>query len=192
MQLQTLRVARPPGFFKCGRRTNCTLCIYSENKSFYTCPFTGAVVKITQHITCQCAGVYLLLCRKISGPCTRLAPIYVGITGDSASASASCPWLDLVAYSLLWYTWLNLVALSYTMLQLVALCCTWLQLDKLGYTWLHLVKHGCTWLHLVALGCTWLHSIALGCTWLHLVAPDCTWLHYIEIGCTMLHLVAVG
>ena len=148
MQLQTLRVAQPPGFFKCGRRTNCTLCIYSENKSFYTCPFTGAVVKITQHITRQCAGVYLLLCRKISGPCTRLAPIYVGITGDSASASASCPWLDLVAYSLLWYTWLNLVALSYTMLQLVALCCTWLQLDKLGYTWLHLVKHGCTWFRL--------------------------------------------
>ena len=87
MQLQTLRVAQPPGFFKCGRRTNCTLCIYSENKSFYTCPFTGAVVKITQHITCQCAGVYLLFCRKTSGPCARLAPTYMGITGEGDSAS---------------------------------------------------------------------------------------------------------
>ena len=28
--------------FKCGRRTNCAICKYSENVSFYTCPFTGA------------------------------------------------------------------------------------------------------------------------------------------------------
>ena len=52
-----LRPARPPGFFKCGRRSNCALCLHSENATTYTCPVSGATAKITQHITCQSAGV---------------------------------------------------------------------------------------------------------------------------------------
>ena len=43
--------------FKYARRTNCDFCYYSENLSFYTCPFTGAVVKTTQHTTCKSSGV---------------------------------------------------------------------------------------------------------------------------------------
>ena len=44
-------------------------------------------MKITQHITCQSAGVYLVFCRKTSGACARLSPTYVGITGEGGSAS---------------------------------------------------------------------------------------------------------
>ena len=72
---------RLPGFYKCGRRSNCALCLHSENAISYTCPFTRATVTISQHITCQSAGVYLLFCRKDTGVCTRLAPTYVGICG---------------------------------------------------------------------------------------------------------------
>ena len=73
---------RLPGFYKCGRRSNCALCQHSDNATSYTCPYTGATVSITQHITCQSAGVYLLFCRKDTGVCTRLAPTYVGICGE--------------------------------------------------------------------------------------------------------------
>ena len=48
-----LRLARPP---------NCALCLHSVNATTYTCPVSGATAKITQHITCQSAGVYLILC----------------------------------------------------------------------------------------------------------------------------------
>ena len=48
---------------------------------------TGATVAITQHITCQSAGVYLLFCRKDNGVCARLAPTYVGICGEGESSS---------------------------------------------------------------------------------------------------------
>ena len=51
------------------------------------CPVTGAEARITQYITCQNAGVYLLFCRKESGPCSRLAPTYVGICGEGADSS---------------------------------------------------------------------------------------------------------
>ena len=73
---------RPLGFYKCGRRTNCALCLHSENSTSYTCPYTGATINITQHITCRSAGVYLLFCRKDTGVCSRLAPTYVGICGE--------------------------------------------------------------------------------------------------------------
>ena len=82
-----LRPARPPGFFKCGRRSNCALCLHSENATTYTCPVSGATAKITQHITCQSAGVYLILCKKNSGACARLAPTYVGICGEGETSS---------------------------------------------------------------------------------------------------------
>jgi len=80
-----LRPSRPPGFFKCRRRTNCTLCLHSEDATSYTCPFTGAVAKITQHITCQNSGVYLLLCRKTTAACARVKPLYVGICAAESS-----------------------------------------------------------------------------------------------------------
>ena len=78
---------RPPGFYRCGRRSNCALCLHSDNANSYTCPYTGATVNITQHITCQSAGVYLLFCRKDTGGCTRLAPTYLGICGEGEQAS---------------------------------------------------------------------------------------------------------
>ena len=78
---------RLPGFFKCGRRSNCALCQHSENATSYTCPYTGATVSITQHITCQSAGVYLLFCLKDTGVCTRLAPTYVGICGEGDNSN---------------------------------------------------------------------------------------------------------
>ena len=77
----------PPGFYKCGRRSNCALCQHSENATSYTCPVTGAVVNITQHITCQSAGVYLPPCRKDTAVCARLALTYVGICGEGESSS---------------------------------------------------------------------------------------------------------
>ena len=82
-----LRPARPPGFFKCGKRSNCALCLHSKNATTYTCPFTGATARITQHITCQSTGVYLVMCKKNSGPCARLAPTYVGICGEGETSS---------------------------------------------------------------------------------------------------------
>ena len=78
---------RPAGFRKCGRRSNCPLCLHSQNTSTYTCPVTGARVDISQSISCQNRGVYLLFCRKNSGPCARLAPTYVGICGERDSGS---------------------------------------------------------------------------------------------------------
>ena len=44
-------------------------------------------MKITQHITCQGAGVYILLCKKSTGPCTALCPTYIGITGEGEGRS---------------------------------------------------------------------------------------------------------
>ena len=82
-----LRPLRPPGFFKCGRRANCTLCLHSENTTSYTCPVTGATANISQHITCQSAGVYLVLCRKNTGLCARVKPTYVGICGEGENSS---------------------------------------------------------------------------------------------------------
>ena len=78
---------RLPGFFKCGRRANCALCQHSDNATSYTCPLTGAVATINQHITCQSAGVYLLFCRKDTGVCARLSPTYVGICGEGDDSS---------------------------------------------------------------------------------------------------------
>ena len=60
---------------------------HSKNASSYTCPVTGAVARITQHITCQSAGVYLLFCKKDTGVCSRLAPTYVGICGEGQDSS---------------------------------------------------------------------------------------------------------
>ena len=82
MRRPGLRAARPNGFFKCGKRSNCPLCRHSDNASSYTCPVTGESVTLTQHISCQNSGVYLILCKKNSGPCSRLAPTYIGITGE--------------------------------------------------------------------------------------------------------------
>ena len=79
-----LRNTRPPGFFKCGKRQNCALCLHSQNATSYTCPVTGRTANITQHISCQNAGVYLVLCKKDSGLCARLKPTYVGICGEAA------------------------------------------------------------------------------------------------------------
>ena len=78
---------RPNGFFKCGKRANCTLCRYSTNASSYSCPLTGEAVTLTQHISCQNAGIYLILCKKNTGPCSRLFPTYVGITGEGEASS---------------------------------------------------------------------------------------------------------
>ena len=82
-----LRNTRPPGFFKCGKRQNCALCLHSQNATSYTCPVTGRTANITQHISCQNAGVYLVLCKKDSGLCARLKPTYVGICGEGESSS---------------------------------------------------------------------------------------------------------
>ena len=82
-----LRNTRPPVFFKCGKRQNCALCLHSQNATSYTCPVTGRTANITQHISCQNAGVYLVLCKKDSGLCARLKPTYVGICGEGESSS---------------------------------------------------------------------------------------------------------
>ena len=82
-----LRAPRPPGFFKCGRRSNCALCLHSENATSYTCPVTGARVTITQHITCQSAGIYMLFCKKSTGACARVKPTYIGLCGEGESSS---------------------------------------------------------------------------------------------------------
>ena len=49
------------------KECHCALCQHSENTTSYTCPVTGATATISQHITCQSAGVYLLFCRKDTG-----------------------------------------------------------------------------------------------------------------------------
>ena len=72
---------RPPGFYKCQKRINCVLCQHSTNNMSFLCPVTGKVAKITQHITCQAAGVYILYCTKDTGTCNTVKPIYVGICG---------------------------------------------------------------------------------------------------------------
>ena len=46
VQKRSLR-ARPPGFYKCGRRSNCALCQHSENASSYTSSFTH---RLAQHV----------------------------------------------------------------------------------------------------------------------------------------------
>ena len=83
-QVPTLHrpLRQQPGFRKCGQRVNCVLCLHSSNAVSYTCPYTGVTVTITQHITCQSSGVYMLRCRKSTGACARLSPIYIGITGE--------------------------------------------------------------------------------------------------------------
>jgi hypothetical protein len=48
---------------------------------------TRQTVHISQLITCQDTGVYMLFCRKTTGPCARLAPTYVGITGEGEENS---------------------------------------------------------------------------------------------------------
>ena len=78
---------RPHGFYKCRRRSNCALCLHSENATSYTCPFTRQMVKIDQHISCQGAGVYMVFCRKTTGPCAALSPTYIGITGEGEDSS---------------------------------------------------------------------------------------------------------
>ena len=87
MRRPGLRAARPNGFFKCGRRSNCALCRHSVNTSSYTCPITGESVTLTQHISCQNTGIYLILCKKTTGLCSRLAPTYIGITGEGEASS---------------------------------------------------------------------------------------------------------
>ncbi len=76
-----------PGFRRCGQRSNCVLCLHSSNATAYTCPYTGVTISITQRITCQSSGVYLLRCRKSTGVCARLAPTYIGITGEGDGSS---------------------------------------------------------------------------------------------------------
>ena len=82
-----LRPTRPPGFFRCRQRSNCVLCLHSEDATSYTCPVTGATAKITQHITCQNAGVYMLRCRKQTGLCAKVVPTYIGICSNEGSAA---------------------------------------------------------------------------------------------------------
>ena len=84
------RALRPPpvGFRPCGRRNNCSLCLHSPGPTTsYTCPFSNTTVAITQRITCSDVGIYILLCRKDSGPCRHLHPTYIGECGDGASSS---------------------------------------------------------------------------------------------------------
>jgi hypothetical protein len=38
-------------------------------------------------LTCQDSGIYIVLCKKSTGLCARLAPIYVGETGVGEEAS---------------------------------------------------------------------------------------------------------
>ena len=53
----------------------------------YICPVSGAEAKITQHITCQSAGVYILYCAKDNGVCNKVRLTYVGICGLGESSS---------------------------------------------------------------------------------------------------------
>jgi hypothetical protein len=87
-QVPALRrpLRRAAGFHKCGRRVNCAMCLHSENTAAFTCPYTGVTVSITQHITCQSAGVYLVKCVKDTGDCARLCPTYIGITGGGETS----------------------------------------------------------------------------------------------------------
>ena len=78
---------RRVGFYKCRSRSNCVLCLHSTNSESYTCPITGVTVNLSQHITCQASGVYMVRCKKTSGACARLAPTYIGITGEGESSS---------------------------------------------------------------------------------------------------------
>ena len=74
-----LRPTKPPGFYKCNNRINCALCRHSQNTKSYHCPVSGASVTLSQHITCQNRGIYLITCRKDTGICARVRPTYVGI-----------------------------------------------------------------------------------------------------------------
>ena len=80
---------KPPGFRRCGKRSNCSLCQHSGPgvTSSYTCPVTNETVKITAPSTCTDQGVYLALCKKDCGRCSQLAPIYVGECGDGEHSS---------------------------------------------------------------------------------------------------------
>ena len=73
---------RFPDFYKCNRRSNYALCLHSNIASTYSCHVTGASVNSSQHITCQSSGVYMIRCVKTTGPCSRLNPTYIGITGE--------------------------------------------------------------------------------------------------------------
>ena len=53
----------------------------------YRCPVTNSKVDITQHISCQDIGVYILLCKKTSGECGQVCPIYIGECGDGLGSS---------------------------------------------------------------------------------------------------------
>ena len=67
----------------------CALCQNSSstNTTSYTCPITGAVAKISQHITCRSTGVYLVYCSKDTGACARLRPTYIGICGEGENSN---------------------------------------------------------------------------------------------------------
>ena len=76
------------GFKPCKRRVNCALC--NHNLGFtdsYTCPFSGTSVEIKQNITCTDVGIYLILCKKATGRCSTLHPLYVGECGDGVESS---------------------------------------------------------------------------------------------------------
>ena len=84
-----LRIPKP-GFKPCRNRVNCALCKHNPGPtSSYTFPITGFTIQISKNITCTDVGVYLLLCRKNSGQCLNIHPIYVGECGDGVTSSFS-------------------------------------------------------------------------------------------------------
>ena len=77
------------GFKKCGKRSNCALCLHSHPGviNSYTCPVSNQTISITNNITCTDKGVYLALCKKDTGNCAQVLPTYVGECGDGDHSS---------------------------------------------------------------------------------------------------------
>ena len=44
-------------------------------------------MEITSNITCQDTGIYLLACKKDTGQCARVSPIYIGECGSGPNSS---------------------------------------------------------------------------------------------------------
>ena len=86
-QRQGLREPKK-GFFKCGKRADCSLCSHSSNTSVrtvYKADGTREEYPISSKLTCTDESIiYVISCEKQSGECIKKHPQYVGETGHSA------------------------------------------------------------------------------------------------------------
>ena len=70
------------GFKKCGKRSDCSVCLHSTSSTSHTCNFTSNTYNISSSISCLTPGVvYTVSCSKDTGECSRVrGPQYVGVT----------------------------------------------------------------------------------------------------------------